>query len=292
MESSSPLSDEAAARLLQTKIALCWTLSSDLLTLDIPTIYPLEFPRGSDEETKENLRAKHREKIRQRDAKIKLQEPNLLAKINDLIIRVKSSEGDEPIDHIDYNQNDTVVSMNPYKCPLCGNDETKDFDVDSRTSQVTCMGRDRVGCGCVLVDHAFEKGAEFRNFADEEKDRNHHGQKPEPLLSEAENLRTKMQFAVKDKNAKLLLQASQRVEMDLSKVGNDERRTRTGYRDQQKREAISKLEQHADRLQLNKKVLGKREWGSVNPYVFRRTIYNDPNLTSLYTTYDYIQIYR
>jgi hypothetical protein len=54
---------------------------------------------------------------------------------------------------------------------------------------------------------------------------------------------------------KKLARASQALEMNLSTIGNDERRTRTGYRTQQKRQAFEELERLTNSLMLNGAVL-------------------------------------
>ena len=71
----------------------------------------------------------------------------------------------------------------------------------------------------------------------------------------SENLRTKLNVDMRDKGMKKLHRASQALEMNLSTIGNDERRTRTGYRTQQKREAFEKLERLTNSLMLNGAVL-------------------------------------
>ncbi len=91
------------------------------------------------------------------------------------------------------------------------------------------------------------------------QDRNHYGPSPDKLMTDAENFRTSIQIGLPgsstESNFKKLFQASMEVEMNLSKVGNDTRRTRIGYKTKNKKKAFELMEQLAGNYNIHALVI-------------------------------------
>ncbi|GMF10786.1 unnamed protein product [Phytophthora lilii] len=104
--------------------------------------------------------------------------------------------------------------------------EQNNFITDYARGDTICNGVDGNGCGTVVQDHIVHEGSAYRKFEGEE-DKSHHGPAPNKLFSTGHNLRTLI-----SQMAGNLRRAAEFVEMNLSQMGKDERRTRIGYKDQ------------------------------------------------------------
>lgn len=109
------------------------------------------------------------------------------------------------------------------------------------------------------MDHGVDEGAQFRRFSDDEgEDRNHYGPAPDPLMPDSENLRTRIiHVSGSAAETKRLTQTSKYIEMNLSNIGNDERKTRTAYRNNMKREAFELMTHIAANLSIHTAVVNK-----------------------------------
>mmetsp|Transcript_5762 Transcript_5762/g.17383 ORF Transcript_5762/g.17383 Transcript_5762/m.17383 type:complete len:187 (+) Transcript_5762:356-916(+) len=117
------------------------------------------------------------------------------------------------------------------------------------------MGKDGGGCGNVVEEHHRHEGAAFRNFAEDKEDRNHHGPVADRLYSAAHNMRTEL--AGKSASAARLRQTYEQVELGLSNLGKDEKRTRVGYKDQHKKKAANRIKSAAVALGLHPAVVDR-----------------------------------
>ncbi|KAJ1453909.1 hypothetical protein M885DRAFT_522675 [Pelagophyceae sp. CCMP2097] len=124
-------------------------------------------------------------------------------------------------------------------CTVCGNIDQATFIYNNAGGDVVCLGADAAGCGNVVEDHHRFEGSQYRKFEGEE-DKSHHGPAPNRLYSAAHNMRTTM-VATGGRagpQASRLRQAYDSVELGLSNLGSDERRTRVGYKDRMKKRAF------------------------------------------------------
>ena len=92
------LGEAGRERLLQLKKSLAWQLASDLIVFHLPPIEPLLFAANDDESSKAAKKQEHEIKMRERDALKMAREPELLQKLEDLVLRVKKVEGEKPKD--------------------------------------------------------------------------------------------------------------------------------------------------------------------------------------------------
>lgn len=111
-----------------------------------------------------------------------------------------------------------------------------------------------MGCGTVVQDHIVHEGSAYRKFEGEE-DKSHHGPAPNKLFSSGHNLRT--MISVDGPDAANLRRAAEFVEMNLSQMGKDERRTRIGYKDQMKKKACNMIDHVAANLDLHEIVVAR-----------------------------------
>jgi len=183
------LGEAGRERLLQLKKSLAWQLASDLIVFHLPPIEPLLFAANDDESSKAAKKQEHEIKMRERDALKMAREPELLQKLEDLVLRVKKVEGEKPKE-LEYSLSETMTAS-VYKCSYCGNCNADNFLNDSSMGDVICLGDDREGCGQIVQECKIDTGQQFRNFTGEE-DRNHQGAKPNRFMSEAENMKTKL----------------------------------------------------------------------------------------------------
>lgn len=109
-----------------------------------------------------------------------------------------------------------------------------------------------MGCGNVVEEHHRHEGAAFRTFSEDKEDKNHHGPAADRLYSAAHNLRTEL--AGKSASAARLRQTYEQVELGLSNLGKDEKRTRVGYKDQHKKKAANRIKSAALGLSLHPSV--------------------------------------
>mmetsp|Transcript_26335 Transcript_26335/g.42659 ORF Transcript_26335/g.42659 Transcript_26335/m.42659 type:complete len:314 (-) Transcript_26335:31-972(-) len=146
-----------------------------------------------------------------------------------------------------------------YKCTFCKNNDQGWFEEDPKHGQVTCKG-----CGTVIEDRKIHDGEWKRQFSGEENP-SQHGPAPDPRFSSGHNLRTNITSGsgrgagqnVTKKELVDLKMIQNTVEMNLSnmKFGNDVRKTRIGYKDQQKKEVFLILDEIGNSLQLHDAVI-------------------------------------
>eukprot|EP00753_Platysulcus_tardus_P012028 PLAT3333.4.p1 GENE.PLAT3333.4~~PLAT3333.4.p1 ORF type:complete len:404 (-),score=137.46 PLAT3333.4:938-2116(-) len=136
-------------------------------------------------------------------------------------------------------------------CTTCGNNNQGDFIVDHHSGDVICLGVEQRGCGCVIIAHKVHEGDWTRSFSEDE-DKRQHGRPMDPLFSTSYNLRTSFGDGGA---AKVLRKFQDKVEMDLSQMGKDERRTREGYKDQHKRAAFHLIQKVSTNLNLHHRVM-------------------------------------
>ncbi len=171
--------------------------------------------------------------------------------VNSFIMKVKSAEQKAS------EQNKSSVASNvviiKYNCKSCGNKNQNAFEEDPRHGQVTCKD-----CGTVVRDHKIHDGEWKRKF-EGEVNPSFHGPAPDPRFSGGHNMRTSIgggadmmrgnSQAAKDLRS--LRWAQNYVEMNLSNMGADKKRTREGYKDQMKREAFTAIDNTVVNLQLH-----------------------------------------
>jgi len=123
-------------------------------------------------------------------------------------------------------------------------------------------------CGTVATESLMHEGSQFRKF-EGEADRNHHGDAANPLFSNAYNMSTTLGglgfqtgagvggFGSMQKRGieNILKNAHMYTEINLSQMGKDEKRTRDGYKNQQKKEAFMKMKHIGDALGLHEAVV-------------------------------------
>lgn len=192
-----------------------------------------------------------------RELELKRREPELLSRLEDIMLRIVQSRGEQVVDNSEVWATPKAEQQGlEFECDVCGNKDQRSFLRDGSTGDTICLGADKSGCGNVVQDHRVDEGSQFRTFADDEgKDRNHHGPAPDPLMPDSENMKTAMLGM--GSTFKKLNQANQFVEMNLSNIGNDDRRTRTSYRNQHKRAAFQLMEDAAEQLGIHDSVVGK-----------------------------------
>ena len=148
------------------------------------------------------------------------------------------------------------------KCNNCGNNNQGDFDFDQKNGDVLCTN-----CGLVVAEKLMHEGSQYRKF-EGEVDRNHHGDAPNPLYSNAHNLSTSLSGVTQTSGAgaggwrsggtgrggrnyeNIIRNAHAYTEMNISQFGKTDRRTRTGYKDQQKKDAFRGMTHTGDALNL------------------------------------------
>jgi len=151
------------------------------------------------------------------------------------------------------------------KCKVCGNNEQSSFILDQKNGDLICKN-----CGTVATESLMHEGSQFRKFEGEE-DRNHHGVVANPLYSNVYNMSTNlggmsMQVGAgmggfgssgggKKGLENVLRNTHAYIEMNISQFGKDEKKTRTGYKDRQKRDAFGKINHVGDALSLHQAVL-------------------------------------
>ena len=231
-------------------------ITKKFLPVELGGMEPLEYEEGDDEVVKDMKRRQYEERLAKRNKQREVGFKEKKNFLDEIIKRIQASKHDTPIDQVDYTSNDAAEQMSAqYACSRCKNNNQQDFIYDSKSGDIICLGKDREGCGNIVQNHMIDEGAEFRVFAEEE-DRNHHGGISDPLLPESENLRTSMFVGTsRDKGWKKLFRANQNLEMNLSTIGNDDRRTRTGYRTQQKKQAFEMMANAMNKLGINRVVL-------------------------------------
>ena len=204
---------------------------------------------------KGEARRKHTDALLNRELELKKRGPELLGKLEDIMLRVVQSRTEQVIDNMEVWTPQKVERVGlEFECDVCGNNNQKHFLRDGQTGDTVCLGRGGRGCGNVVQDHRVEEGSQFRTFADDDgKDRNHHGPVPDKLMPDSENLKTALLGA--GSTFKMLNQLNQVVESNLG--NSDDRRTRTSYRNQHKRDAFNIMEDTAEQLGIHDSVVSK-----------------------------------
>lgn len=148
------------------------------------------------------------------------------------------------------------------KCKSCGNNDQSLFILDKKNGDVICSN-----CGTVVSESLMHEGSAYRKF-EGEADRNHHGDAANPLLSNAHNMSTTLSgmtmttgagmagFGTQKKGLETILRnAHAYTELNISQFGKGDRRTRTGYKDKQKRDAFIQMTHCGDALNLHEAVV-------------------------------------
>jgi len=147
------------------------------------------------------------------------------------------------------------------KCSTCGNNDQSAFVLDRKNGDLICTL-----CGTVAIESLLHEGSAFRKF-EGEADRNHHGDVANPLYSNAHNMGTTLSGIAVQSGAgigwgskkqgleKILRHTHTITEMSLSQFGKDEKKTRVGYKDRQKKDAFVKMAHVSDALSLHEAVL-------------------------------------
>ena len=124
-------------------------------------------------------------------------------------------------------------------------------------------------CGTVATESLMHEGSAYRKFEGEE-DRNHHGDAPNPLFSDAHNMSTTLGGVSFTSGAgmggygsnrgtkgmeNILRNAHSYTEMNISQFGKGEKKTRIGYKDRQKKDAFVQMNHMGDALNINESVI-------------------------------------
>lgn len=149
------------------------------------------------------------------------------------------------------------------KCASCGATDQSVFVLDRKNGDVICSA-----CGTVNSESLMHEGSQFRKF-EGEADRNHHGDTQNPLYSNAHNMSTTLGGVQMNTGAGIGGFGSQRgggletvlrnahsyTELNISQFGKGDRRTRTGYKDKQKKDAFIQMAHVGDSLNLHEAVI-------------------------------------
>lgn len=149
------------------------------------------------------------------------------------------------------------------KCASCGATDQSVFVLDRKNGDVICSV-----CGTVNSESLMHEGSQFRKF-EGEADRNHHGDTQNPLYSNAHNMSTTLGGVQMNTGAGVGGFGSQRgggletvlrnahayTELNISQFGKGDRRTRTGYKDKQKKDAFIQMAHVGDALNLHEAVV-------------------------------------
>ncbi|CAH0476476.1 unnamed protein product [Peronospora belbahrii] len=211
--------------------------------------------------------AKKEEAARAAKAARKAEEPslpmeerivNLLVpelQVNDVMLLIRKMKQAGKSDADEFSELDAEQKTAPrFRCETCGNTEQNNFITDYARGDTICNGLDGNGCGTVVQDHIVHEGSAYRKFEGEE-DKSHHGPAPNKLFSTGHNLRTLI--SQDGEMAGNLRRAAEFVEMNLSQMGKDERRTRIGYKDQMKQKACRLIDHTMSNLDLHE-IVGSR----------------------------------
>ncbi|CAM9415893.1 unnamed protein product, partial [Ectocarpus sp. 12 AP-2014] len=209
----------------------------------------------------------------------------LVDKIVEEVSALESRGGEEGAENSDYTFVAAVETAPQFSCPVCKNKKQSNFMQDAKQGDTICLGADGQGCGTVVQDHkarrrrgrdcthifrAVHEGSMYRKF-EGEADRSHHGPAPNRLYSTAHNMRT----WISEGKARWLRNLAEDVEMGLSTVGKDERKTRTAYKDKMKREAFDLINHIAGNCDLHETVTVRAKelfagWRNVKEHVHQK----------------------
>ncbi|CAI5713069.1 unnamed protein product [Peronospora farinosa] len=175
--------------------------------------------------------------------------------VNDVMLLIRKMKQAGKSDADEFSELDAEQKTAPrFRCETCGNTEQNNFITDYARGDTICNGLDGNGCGTVVQDHIVHEGSAYRKFEGEE-DKSHHGPAPNKLFSTGHNLRTLI--SQDGEMAGNLRRAAEFVEMNLSQMGKDERRTRIGYKDQMKQKACRLIDHTMSNLDLHE-IVGSR----------------------------------
>jgi hypothetical protein len=145
---------------------------------------------------------------------------------------------------------------------VCGNQDQAEFTLDRKNGDIICTA-----CGTVAMESLMHEGSQFRKF-EGEVDRNHHGDAPNKLFSNAHNMATTLGgiqmtssaggpgFGSQKKGIEQVLRnAHAYTELNISQFGKGERKTRVGYKDRQKKDAFVQMTHVGDALHLHEAVV-------------------------------------
>mmetsp|Transcript_12893 Transcript_12893/g.19984 ORF Transcript_12893/g.19984 Transcript_12893/m.19984 type:complete len:693 (+) Transcript_12893:114-2192(+) len=148
------------------------------------------------------------------------------------------------------------------KCHVCNNQNQAEFTLDRKNGDIICTQ-----CGTVAMESLMHEGSQFRKF-EGELDRNHHGDAPNKLFSNAHNMATTLSgaqatsyaggpgFGSQKKGIETVLRnAHAYTELNISQFGKGERKTRIGYKDRQKKDAFVQMTHIGDALHLHEAVV-------------------------------------
>lgn len=183
-------------------------------------------------------------------------------RIYDTVILGKGLSKEEESD-IPTAVNNSVHALEKFKkCPSCGNTDQSLFVLDRKNGDVICSN-----CGTVNLESLMHEGSQFRKF-EGEVDRNHHGDSANPLFSNAQNMSTTLGgvqittgaggggFGTQKRGLETVLRnAHAYTELNISQFGKGDRRTRTGYKDKQKKDAFVQMAHVGDALSLHEAVV-------------------------------------
>lgn len=113
-------------------------------------------------------------------------------------------------------------------------------------------------------------GSQFRKF-EGEQDRNHHGDAANPLYSDLHNMSTSLSIPLQQSGAgvdqdslsttkmkamqAILRNAHTYTEMNISQFGSQDRKTRIGYKDKQKKDAFLRMQHVGEALNIHEMIV-------------------------------------
>eukprot|EP01041_Mallomonas_annulata_P005903 gene5903-11915_t len=252
MEPSTNFEDKVKS----LKVKLVWKLCTEQLNPPLTPLEPLKIYSTDSVDEKAQKRLEYDKLVALHNEERQKREPELLSKFDAIIGRIKASREEKPVDNVEmWSKTSNVTAkldMPDFVCSICGNTNPANYKTDNRSGDIVCLGMDALGCGNIVQDHHVDTGAQFRNFEGEE-DRNHFGPTSDPLLPDSENMRTSISGV--GAAFKRLNEAHQRVEMNLSNIDNDDRRTRKGYRTKHKKDAFFLLADIASGLCIHEMIV-------------------------------------
>lgn len=134
-------------------------------------------------------------------------------------------------------------------CRNCGNRDQRKFVDDHSSGDVICRQ-----CGLVVIQRRVHDGEMYRKFADDKEDRSHHGKPPNRLFSTGFNLRTEIGSGPMGNGVRDLRKIQDKLEMNLSNMGADDRKTRVGYKEDMKRRAFDHIDRVGTALGMGSRV--------------------------------------
>lgn len=250
--------------IIRLKRRIIWDCCTDLLNPPLAPSSILIIPKHLSEQEKERLRNEHKAQEAEREREKRLREPELLNILEGCIKRIKDTRPNYKQRDILYSRINGTSKLTgaPFVCNKCGNKDNKQLILDEKTGDTICNGSDGIGCGNIINDHEVDHGANKRHFADDTEDNRYFGSKPDLLMPDAYNMRTSISTHSNsggghDSNFKKLAYTLEKVEKNLSNINTDDRRTREGYKTENKIQAWSIMQNLTDVLSLHQQVFQK-----------------------------------